>query len=63
MGMTRSEVIEVMIETVNEYNKNLMAQAKMSQEDITKNIDMQYPALHHMFSLIYDDLEVKDVFK
>jgi hypothetical protein len=63
MGMTRHEVIETMIETVNNYNKNLMAQSKMNQEDITKNIDSQYPALQYMMGLIYDDLEVKDVFK
>jgi hypothetical protein len=63
MGMTRHEVIEIMIETVNGYNINLMKQAKLSDEDITKNIDGQYPALQHMMGLIYDDLEVKDVFK
>ena len=61
--MTRHEVIETMIETVNNYNKNLMAQSKMSQEDIKKNIDSQYPALQHMMGLIYDDLEVQNVFK
>lgn len=61
--MSRQEVIETMIETVNNYNKNLMAQSKMSQEDITKNIDSQYPALQHMFGLIYDDLEMQNVFK
>jgi hypothetical protein len=63
MGMTRQEVIDIMIETVNAYNINLMKQAKMSDADITKNIDGQYPALQHMMGLIYDDLEVKDVFK
>jgi len=63
MGMNKEEVIEVMIQTVNNYNVNLMMQAKLSQEDITKNIDMQYPALHHMFSLIYNDLEEKNAFK
>ena len=61
--MTRQEVIDIMIETVNAYNINLMKQAKMSDADITKNIDGQYPALQHMMGLIYDDLEVKDVFK
>ena len=61
--MTRHEVIDIMIETVNAYNVNLMKQAKMSDADITKNIDAQYPALQHMFGLIYDDLEVRDVFK
>ena len=63
MGMTRHEVIEIMIETVNGYNINLMKQAKMSDADITKNIDGQYPALQHMMGLIYDDLEIRDVFK
>jgi hypothetical protein len=63
MGMTRQEVIETMIETVNAYNVNLMKQAKMTDDDITKNIDGQYPALQHMFGLIYDDLEIKNAFK
>lgn len=61
--MTKEEVIEIMIETVNVYNINLMRQSKLDEAEITKNIDMQYPALHHMFGLIYDDLEVKDAFK
>jgi len=61
--MIRHEVIEIMINTVNQYNRNLMAQAKMSDADITKNIDGQYPALQNMFGLIYDDLENKGVFK
>ena len=61
--MTRQDVIEIMIDTVNAYNVNLMKQAKMTDADITKNIDGQYPALQHMFGLIYDDLEIKNVFK
>ena len=61
--MTRQEVIETMIETVNAYNVNLMKQSKMNEADITKNIDSQYPALQHMFGLIYDDLDNQDVFK
>ena len=61
--MTKEEIIETMIETVNGYNVNLMLQSKMDEEDIKKNIDSQYPALHYMFGLIYDDLEVKNVFK
>jgi hypothetical protein len=63
MGMTRHEVIEIMIETVNDYNRNLMKQAKMNDADIVKNIDGQYPALQHMMGLIYDDLETQNVFK
>jgi hypothetical protein len=63
MGMIRHEVIETMIRTVNNYNINLMSQAKLSEEDINKNIDGQYPALQHMMGLIYDDLETQDVFK
>ncbi len=63
MGMTREEIIETMIETVNVYNINLMRHSKMDEADITKNVDSQYPALLHMFGLIYDDLEVKGAFK
>ena len=60
--MTKEEVIETMIQTVNGYNTNLMLQSKLSQEEITKNLDSQYPALHYMFNLIYEDLESKNVF-
>jgi hypothetical protein len=63
MGMNRAEVIETMIKTVNDYNINLMKYSKMSEEEITKNVDLQYPALLHMFGLIYDDLEIKGAFK
>jgi hypothetical protein len=63
MDMNREEVLAIMIDTVNEYNYNLMVQAKMNNADITKNIDGQYPALHHMMGLIYDDLAKHDVFK
>jgi hypothetical protein len=62
MGMNREEVLAIMIETVNEYNFNLMVQANMSNEEIAKNIDGQYPALHHMMGLIYDDLDKRNVF-
>ena len=61
--MNRAEVIETMIKTVNDYNINLMKYSKMSEEEITKNVDLQYPALLHMFGLIYDDLEIKGAFK
>lgn len=61
--MTREEVIETMINTVNVYNVNLMRASKMNEAEITKNIDGQYPALYHMFGLIYDDLEVRNAFK
>jgi hypothetical protein len=63
MGMTREEIIETMIETVNVYNINLMKQSNMDEAEITKNVDSQYPALNYMFNLIYDDLEVKNAFK
>ena len=61
--MTREEIIETMIETVNVYNINLMKQSNMDEAEITKNVDSQYPALNYMFNLIYDDLEVKNAFK
>lgn len=62
MGMIRHEVIEIMIETVNAYNRNLMVQSNLSELEIKKGIDGQYPALAHMMGLIYDDLEIRDVF-
>ena len=61
--MTRQEVINVMIETVNEYNSNLMRQGGLTEDQIGSANVTQRPALESMFSLIYDAVAAKDVFK
>jgi hypothetical protein len=62
MGMTREEIIETMIDTVNVYNVDWMMKSGMSDEEIEKNIEGQRPALDHMFDLIYRSLENKGAF-
>jgi type I restriction-modification system DNA methylase subunit len=63
MGMTREEIINNMIDTVNIYNIDLMKQAGLADEEINKNIESQEGALNHMFGLIYQSLANKDAFK
>lgn len=36
--MKRHEVIEIMIETINTYNRNLMAQSNLSQKILKKEL-------------------------
>lgn len=61
--MIKQEVINVMIDTVNEYNSNLMRQGGLTEDQIGSAMISQRPALEGMFSLIYDALAEKDVFK
>jgi hypothetical protein len=63
MGMTKEEIMETMIDTVNLYNVELMMSMNMADEEIEKNIVGQRPALEHMFGLIYNSLLNKDAFK
>lgn len=61
--MTKQETINVMIETVNGYNAELMRQGGMTEDQISGALLAQRPALEGMFGLIYDALAEKDVFK
>ena len=61
--MIKQEVINVMIDTVNEYNSNLMRQGGLTEDQIGSAMISQRPALEGMFVLIYDALAEKDVFK
>lgn len=61
--MIKQEVINVMIDTVNEYNSNLMRQGGLTEDQIGSAMISQRPALEGMFDLIYDALAEKDVFK
>ena len=62
MGMTREQVLEIMIDTVNEYNFGLMVQQGMDNNQIGETIAGQRPALEHMFGLIYKRLEESKAF-
>ena len=54
--MTKEQVVEVMIYTINNYNIELAEKAGATYEQIQNMIDGQRPALMHMCGLIYDDL-------
>ena len=60
--MTREEIIETMIDTVNTYNIGLMKEAKASDQQIADAVASQRPAFENMFALIYKDLETKGAF-
>lgn len=55
--MTKEQVLEIMIDTVNEHNFNLMVESGMDNEKILENLAGQRPALEHMFGMIYAKLE------
>jgi hypothetical protein len=61
--MSREEIIEIMINTVNQYNTHLMKEAKATQEQIDEAVKSQRPAFEGMFGLIYDDLVANGVFQ
>ena len=61
--MTKEEIIETMIDTVNVYNVDLMVKSGMNDAQISQNLIDQKPALDHMFGLIYRSLENKGLFK
>jgi hypothetical protein len=61
--MTREEVINIMIDTVNTFNAKLAKENGLSDQQIADTIVAQKPSLETMFGLIYNDLAAKDVFK
>ena len=61
--MTREDVINTMIDTVNDYNSKLMQEGGLTDEQIASAMVTQRPSLEGMFGLIYDELANKDVFK
>ncbi len=61
--MTKEQILEIMIDTVNEHNFNLMLQSGMDNEKILETLSGQRPALEHMFGMIYSKLEDAKVFE
>ncbi len=55
--MNKEQILEIMIDTVNEYNFNLMVQQGMDDAKIKETLEGQRPALEHMFGMIYQKLE------
>ena len=61
--MTRQEIIDTMINTVNNYNVGMMKEAGATDQQVADAIVSQRPAFEGMFNLIYDDLITAGVFK
>jgi hypothetical protein len=62
-NVSKEKVIDIMIESVNDYNSKLMRDGGMSDDMIGASLMSQRPSLQAMFGLIYDELANKDVFK
>lgn len=60
--MTREEIINTMIDTVNNFNTNLMKQNGATDQQASDAAISQRPAFEAMFNLIYDDLVTAGVF-
>ncbi len=60
--MTREDIINIMIDTVNTYNANFGRHNGMSDQEIANAIVEQRPAFEYMFGLVYDDLVAAGVF-
>lgn len=60
--MERKEIINVMIDTVNTFNVELMKQNGANDQQISEAIVSQRSAFEGMFGLIYDELVAKGVF-
>jgi hypothetical protein len=61
--MTREEIINTMIDTVNKFNANLMKEGGATDRQIADAVVQQRPSFEGMFNLIYDDLVAVGVFE
>lgn len=57
--MNKSQIVEIMIYTVNNYNIEQAEKAGANYEQIQQMIDSQRQPLENMCGLIYDDLVKK----
>ena len=54
--MTKDEVLKIMIDSINEDNRQMCQHAGMSDEDTEKQIEQSQPSLVFIFGNIYDKL-------
>jgi hypothetical protein len=57
MGMTKDEVVEMMLFSINKDNREMGKQAGISDDDMEKQIEQSQPSLTFMMSNIYDMLK------
>ena len=54
--MTKDEVLKIMIDSINEDNRQMCQHAGMSDDDTEKQIEQSQPSLVFIFGNIYDKL-------
>jgi hypothetical protein len=57
MGMTKDEVIKIMLDSTNADNRVMCEQSGMSKEDAEKQIESSQPSLVFIFGNVYDKLK------
>jgi hypothetical protein len=61
MGMTKEEVVALMLESINADNREMGKQAGISDADMETQIQASQPSLGFMMSNIYDKLQAGGV--
>jgi hypothetical protein len=56
MGMTKDEVLKIMLDSMNEDNLQMCQHAGLNEEDTKKQIEQSQPSLVFMLNNIYDKL-------
>jgi hypothetical protein len=57
MGMTKDEALKLMLDSINEDNRQMCLHGGMSDEDTEKQIEQSQPSLVFILGNIYDKLE------
>jgi hypothetical protein len=57
MGMTKEQVIELMMESINSDNKIMGIQAGLDEAALDAQIEQSQPSLSFMMSNIYDKMK------
>jgi len=61
MGMTKEDIIDLMLESINSDNRDICRNSGMSDEEANTQIDQSQPALIFMVSNIYQKLKESGV--
>lgn len=56
VSMNKEEVVKVMIDSINEDNKELCLKSGMSEEDAQSQVDQSQPSLQFIIGNVYDRL-------
>jgi hypothetical protein len=59
--MTRDEVMQLMIESINEDNRQICRRGQMPEDQIEKSIKESAPALFLIVGSLYDKLKEKNL--